>query len=353
MRRPRGFTLIELLVVIGIVSLLLGLLVPAVQSAREAARRASCVSNLKQIGLATANYADVFQVFPPGRVLMYDPRFAGADPPCTSTQVDKGPLVSILPYLEQTSIYHAINQSTSIFSLENTTAFSYRVGIYACPSDPSASSVLVLAAGELTPMAPDPVGGTWQMVATSYAGSTGSLDVIGLSSFYPGCVVPGLVRTQSNGIFADVSPVRLADVTDGLSQTLLFSEKSITTFSRGGPNPSEPAKHGWWVSGNLDDTLFSAFYAPNAYLRLSVFGDNARFRSASSLHPGGLNIVLGDGSVRFLKETIETWPAGVATGQPTGATLNPGGWWTNLPKAGVWQALATRSGGEVADPAAF
>ena len=353
MAERRGFTLIELMVVMGVVSLLIALLLPAVQAAREAARRSSCSSNLRQIGLATANYCDVHQVFPPGRTSMYDPRFAGPIPRCSSTKVDKGPLVSILPYLEQSPIYSAINQSTSIFSLENTTLFTSRVGVYACPSDPGAWDSRVLAAGELAPMAPDPPGGTWRMVPSSYAASTGSLDVIGLPAFYPGCTIPAQVRSQSNGIFADVSPVRFADVTDGLGQTLLFSEKAITTFDRAGAGGSSPpTQHGWWVSGNVDDALFSSFYRPNAYRGLSAYGDDARFRSASSLHPGGLNALMGDGSVRLIRETIDGWPADPVSGRPNGARLDPGGWWTNLPKPGVWQALATRAGGEVVDPAA-
>jgi len=351
--KPRGFTLIELMVVIGIISLLIALLIPAAQAAREAARRAACCSNLRQIGLAVANYADANQVFPPGRILMYDPRYSGPNPPCTSTRVDKGPLVSILPYLEMAAAYNAINQATSIFGLENTTSFTLRVAVYACPSDPAASSLRILGLGELTPMAPDPAGGTWRMAASSYAASTGSVDVIGLTSSYPDCSVPGLVRSQSNGLFADISPVRHADVTDGLTQTLLFSEKAVTTFdSSSQGSPGLGAKHGWWVSGNVDDTLFSAFYAPNAHRRLSAYGDDARFRSASSLHPGGLNVALGDGSVRFLKETIDTWPADVTYGRPVGARPDPRGWWVGLPRPGVWQALATRAGGEVIDPAA-
>ena len=352
MRLPRaslgGFTLIELMVVTAIIGFLIALLLPAAQAAREAARRASCGSNLRQVGLATLNYADAFQTLPPGRISMYDQRFAGPNPPCTSTRVDKGPLVSILPFLEQVSLYNGVNQSLSIFGPENTTVHLARVALFACPSDPAAWETRVLATGELAPMSPDPPGGTWRMIPTSYAASAGSFDVVGLRAFYPGCAVPGMVAAQCNGVFPDGITIRIADVTDGLGQTILYSEKAVTTFDRAGPAPaSPPTQHGWWVSGNLDDSLFTAFYGPKSYRNLSAYGDDARVRSASSLHPGGLNVLMGDGSVRFVKDSVDSWPVDPTFGRPSGASLGPGGWWTNLPKPGVWQSLVTRGGSEL------
>jgi prepilin-type processing-associated H-X9-DG protein len=276
------------------------------------------------------------------------PHLAGPNPVCTSTRIDKDPLISILPFFGQRSVYNAVNQSVSIFAPENTTEFSWRGALFACPSDPAASDPRILVPGELLPMAPDPAGGTWRMAATSYAASVGSFDVLGLPAFYLGCSVPGQVRTQTDGVFPDGIPVRIADVTDGLGQTILFAEKAVTTFDRPGPpGPSPPTQHGWWVSGNLDDSLFSTFYRPNAYRNLSTYGDAARVRSASSLHPGGLNVLMGDGSARFVKDSVNSWPADIATGRPVGASLDPGGWWTNLPSPGVWQSLATRGGAEV------
>ena len=114
-RRPdRGFTLIELLVVILIIAILTALLIPAVHSAREASRRLQCVANLKQIGLGLHGYHDVNSALPPGRVKSYDPRYAGSNPPCTATTIDKSIHVMILPFHEQSALYNAINQSTAI-----------------------------------------------------------------------------------------------------------------------------------------------------------------------------------------------------------------------------------------------
>ena len=128
-QRRSGFTLIECLVVISIIGILVGLLLPAVQAAREAARRASCSNNLKQFGLALATYENSVGCFPPGRLMTYDPRFAGAAPPCTSRIVDKGILVMILPGTEHGDLYNAINQDLSILGRENRTVHAMSVSM--------------------------------------------------------------------------------------------------------------------------------------------------------------------------------------------------------------------------------
>mgnify|MGYP001607338520 CR=1 FL=1 len=150
-RSDRGFTLIELLVVLGVITLLLGLLMPAVQSVREAGRRAQCWNNLKQIGLALHNYAETNGCLPMGRVPIHDPRFAGSNPPCTATYVDKSILVAILPQIEQAAVYNAVNHAHSIFAMENTTVHSQVVESYLCPTD-SAAGRTVLNAAALAPL---------------------------------------------------------------------------------------------------------------------------------------------------------------------------------------------------------
>ncbi len=347
--RRNAFTIIELLVAIGIIAMLIALLLPAVQSAREAARRAQCGSNLRQIGLAVSGYVDSHQVLPIGRMPLYDSRYGGTKPPCSTTLIDKGPLVGILPFLEQRALFDAVNHDTSVFAMENTTIFTVRVATYLCPSDPGARQMIRMPAGRLEPMSPDPPGGPWLVSGTNYAGSFGSADVIALPWRSADCRVPERLRAQADGTFTDVHPIRLSAVSDGLSHTMFFAEKSITTFAGlERTNPTAKDASGWWFTGNLPDALFTAAYPPNAFRKVSVYAVEAVTRGASSIHPLGLHALMGDGSVRYVKDSIESWPIEPVKGEPAGATLNADGYWDNLPRRGVWQAMATRAGGEPA-----
>jgi prepilin-type N-terminal cleavage/methylation domain-containing protein/prepilin-type processing-associated H-X9-DG protein len=340
-----GFTLIELLVAISIISLLIALLLPAVQSARESARRAQCSNNLKQLGLALQNYHDAFGSLPLGRMKSYDPRYSGSDPPCTSSIVDKSLEVFALQFLEQTTVFSAINQSVAIIGGENSTVHGIAVSTFACPSDPMAGWPRRLNPGALTQYGVlDPA----VMVFTSYAGMIGSLPVLAQPLPSNNCVVPGSLSVQCNGVFNDVSPIRLASVIDGLSNTIFMAEKATTILQElNALNPKYAAQHGWYITGNWGDTLVTSLYPPNACDKVAAAAVTAWANSASSMHPGGLNILMGDGSVRFVKDTIQTWPFNTISGNPAGASQNGQGAWVNLPPSGVWQALATRNGGEV------
>jgi len=346
-----AFTLIELLVVISIIGLLLGLFLPAVQSAREVARRAQCANNLKQLGLAIHGYHDAFGSLPPGRTKAYDPRYSGANPPCTSTIVDKSLEVFVLPFMEQTALFNAVNQNLAIIGAENSTTHSIAVPGFACPSDPMSGIVRDLISGQLAEYGvPDPA----HMVFTSYAGSIGSLPVLAQPLPTTGCVVPGPLTAQCNGVFNDLSPMRLASVTDGLSNTIFLAEKSTTIIQQlNTVNPDLFAERGWYITGNWGDTLVTTLHPCNAYKRVTLGAMAAWTNSASSLHPGGVNVMMGDGSVRFIKDSIQSWPFDPMTGGPAGASLTSGGWWVNLPPSGVWQALSTRSGGELIDSGMF
>lgn len=338
-----GFTLIELLVVIGIIGLLVGLILPAVQSSREAARRAQCANNLKQIGTAIHVYHQTWNALPLGRFKTYDPRLTGPNPPCSARLAEKSFLVMILPYMEQVPLYDSINQSVSVYGYENRTAFPTVVGSYACPSDPEAGRSRLLVSPELVASGlagPDePLQGAF----ASYVACFGSLPVNAVPLPVTDCKVAPRAIEQANGCFNDVAPIRFASVTDGLGQTLFVAERAtapIRDFDEGIFHGS-----GWYLSGNLGFTLFTTMIPPNPFKdgNAAIIGF-----SASSLHPGGLNALMGDGSVRFIKETIESWPLDATSlSTPQGASFTPGGFWVDVPRPGVWQALSSRSGGEL------
>jgi len=343
--RGLGFTLIETLVAIAIISLLIAFLLPGVQSAREAARRAQCANNLKQLGLALHNYHDCFGSLPPGRIKSYDPRYAGPKPPCTSSIVDKSLEVFALGFMEETAVYNAINQSLAIIGAENSTVHAVAISSFACPSDSMSGSARDLNPGALTRYGvPDPA----RMVFTSYAGMIGSLPVLAQPLPASKCVVPAPLVAQCNGVFNDLSPIPFASVSDGLSNTILMAEKATTILQElNATNAKYAAQHGWYITGNWGDTLVTTLYPPNACDRVARASLTAWSNSASSMHPGGLSALMGDGSVRFIKDSIQSWPFNSSTGNPAGASQNSQGAWINLPPSGIWQALSTRSGGEI------
>src|SRR5436305_4784576 len=209
--RP-GFTLIELLVVIAIIAVLISLLLPAVQSAREAARRAQCVNNLKQLALAAHNYESTYGAFPMGT-----PFFSFGD---IGVNDGHSIFVALLAQYEQQSLFNAANFSRNIYMSPNSTVQATGTSTLWCPSDHLAAQRKV----------PDyqysdiPLGQNW-VNYVSYGGSVGmfylhpgSYDDAGVAS------VPSLTA-QCNGIFYVGSTVRISGITDGTSNTMLFGER--------------------------------------------------------------------------------------------------------------------------------
>jgi len=348
----RGFTLIELLVVIAIIGVLIALLLPAVQSAREAARRAQCTNNLKQIGVALHNYHSVHNVF----------TMAGTRGIC---EVDTGVSHSwnnwsahalMLPFLEQEPMYDAINFDLAPFYFSlcpvgtsaNSTIFNTRVATYFCPSD----------------------GEAGRTHTNNYHGCTGASS----TNFAPG-----------SGIFEPLEAYGVQDVRDGTTNTVAFSEALVgdgdpfahdvslrgnrrnsvtgvegipsgaiqvnvfnnpdavmgalqacteTWLNGSGPNYANTRgfRWGWATPGN---SLFDTVVPPNSQeyqwstCRFGCAGcntDATHFTNANSNHPGGVNVAFADGSVKFIKSSIAMR---------------------------TWWSLGTRKGGEVISADAF
>lgn len=336
----RGFTLIEMLVAITIIAVLIALLLPAVQSGREAARRIQCTNNLKQLALAAANYHDL----------------NGALPGTSYAAANLGQFVRLLPYLEQIQVYNAANFGRQVLFPENITIAGIAVGGLMCPSDTGLGSVSVDAS--LWPYGVPP--GDWRQHFSSYGCSAGTWAL----NLTKGNDQYALRYANMNGVIFNESVIRLTEITDGTSNTMLFAEQAHgvltdnATISRGLRWP--PSEYQWWQVGPVSGTQVEMFYPPNAYKRFgSVMGDYAS-RNPASFHPGGVNVALCDGSVRFIKETIDSWQNSPNTGYPPGISSKPdlgGGNLVYLTAPGtyfgVWQKLSTRNFGEIVSADAF
>ena len=339
----QGFTLIELLVVIGIIGILVALLLPAVQSAREAARRTQCMNNLKQIGLALQSYHDFNGGLPIGLTLSYDRRYVQYDPgtQCGDPYVDRSYLVSILPHVEGKDLYNALNADLSIFARENRTGFTVTLGVYACPSDPSSGPPRAMRPFDLPSMGLVDPGESLQASFTSYTACHGTYPVYALKNTNNDCRVDPRVAAQADGCFIQPTSMPFSRVGDGLSQTLFVAERATATLRDF--DPAIYGRYGWYFEGNWNDTLFATFYPPNAWRKT----DLPTASGASSMHPGGVNVLMGDGAVRFIGDGIDSWAFDGDTATPVGLKSEREGYWSGTPRPGIWQALGTRSGGEV------
>ena len=340
MKKRIAFTLVELLVVIAIIAILIGLLLPAVQKVRESASRAQCVNNLKQIGLALHNYHGDYNYFPEAR---------GAYP------LSFSPLAYMLPYLEQSAAYNTIdfgaNGATSTYKGDNAAAALIDIKLFICPSDITSA---VLGGNGATPGVV--FGGN------SYCScvGTGLSNPNQVPSNPSGATVSG--GSYMNGAYAYGDGVFLLQpgplvnfmmITDGTSNTAAFSE---STFGNGlaglSPMPSgafDPSllaidisgsamdpetcastttvtgqRGDRWINGGYLSTAYNHWQTPNSPTPDCFNSGNATgLKTARSRHPNGVNLLLCDGSVRFVTNSISLT---------------------------TWQAVATRSGGEEIGP---
>lgn len=341
----RGFTLIELLVVIAIIAVLIALLLPAVQQAREAARRSQCKNNLKQLGLALHNYHDSFSVLP---WLMGGTSGTRSTDPQGNEMRNSG-LVFLLPYIDQAPLYNILS-TPGVYSGANILAFgpirstvyppySTTIPVFVCPSCPGPVTAWGLSWGN-----------------RNYGVSVGDTINNNYSNSNP------------RGMFGWISRIGFRDVTDGTSNTLMMAEKALGSPTsrdvRGGTannvsgidtNPalclatasggnflpatsiqSARLQGAQWFDGAPNFSAVTTVLPPNSPSCVPEnWGDSWALVSSSSFHTGGVHGLMADGAVRFISENINT---GTLTSAP--ATSGPSTY-------GVWGAIGTKSGGEV------
>ncbi len=326
-RAPRaGFTLIELLVVIAIIGVLIALLLPAVQAAREAARRTQCVNNFKQLGLALHNYHDAVGSFPIGRMgvgYSYAPQRGQR----------RTWAFSALPYFEQTNLFNAINFNWQFYERPNTTVIRTPLAMLQCPSDmPSIQE----------PDTPYPRGKG--NVAANW-GNTHFYQNENRGASWPNPWNIGPLGTQGTVMgnnyfmgapFKGNKSTKIAEFTDGTSNTILCAEVIMGANAAGGAYDHR----GDIFNDDYNCTMFFTYTPPNSKIP-DQMGGNAQgypwcsygklpnvppctggtpFNAARSRHPGGVNTLFGDGSVKFVKNSVNvyTWRS---LGSPNGGEV--------------------------------
>lgn len=307
-RSRKAFTLVELLVVIAIIGVLVALLLPAVQAAREAARRMQCGNNLKQLGLALHNYHDTYKTIPI------------ADVDGTVNPVSAH--ARLLPYLEQSPLYALVDFNVPYNHVNNVAARNTDVSVFRCPSDPS--------------RLPTALGGR-----NNYYWNAGS----GIVMYASGATG----QPPSNGIIWHNQTFKFADIIDGLSNTAAFGEKMTGDGSNGLSSPrtdtfqpgtypatadeamqqcnavnvADLSKQGYsnvggpWLQQYHSTNQYNHVLPPNG--RSCMYPPGRIATTANSQHPGGIQVTLCDGSVRFIANTIDI---------------------------GIWRGLGSINGGE-------
>ena len=293
--KKRGFTLIELLVVIAIIAILIALLLPAVQQAREAARRSTCKNNMKQIGLALHNYHDTHGAFPPGYVNQINYAAIGGGSNILLNSV--GWACMILPFVDQANLYNEMDNNTNGWTTPwvggGTNPPTTIVDVYVCPSDPQ-PGILV----------PNHFG---QNAKTNYVGSIGGIGHDSTDGLTAAPAKDNLnLNETSPGMFWANSRVRIRDVKDGTSNTIIVMERSGRK-----PNHDKTSAGIWVGRQGGNDTRQSFGRTPNqggttGNDGLDSLPNGANMDAASgSAHEGGAHFLLCDGAVRFISENID------------------------------------------------
>jgi prepilin-type N-terminal cleavage/methylation domain-containing protein/prepilin-type processing-associated H-X9-DG protein len=340
--RRGGFTLIELLVVIAVIGVLVGLLMPAVQSAREAARRVECVNHLKQLGLGLASYESAVGAFPPAYV--GDPAAVGSVAGVSYPDGNRNTVPGfawgalLLPYIEQVPLHASFNFDLACWAPDNGTAARTRVAVFLCPSATGGSDAFALRrytnGDAQNPDSGPPYAPEIAFAHSHYVTNAGVNQPWGRPPAFSADFdvpepLPGLLAHVINGPFYRNSRTRTASVTDGLSNTVFLGERTSrladATWVGVVPFACVPPKPGWPSNANSGGDLVGSHSGPDVHdhPQVIIHAPNNPFGHTDEMyseHGAGGNVLLGDGSVRFIKETIYPW---------------------------TWVGLCTRSQGEV------
>lgn len=300
-RRRRGFTLVELLVVIAIIGILVGLLLPAVQAARESARSMQCKNNLKQIGLALHNYESTFRTFPPGFISrVTGPWSGGGNDPVPEIGPGWSALSMLLPQLEQTALYEKINFGLPIIDPANQLGRSSEVATFRCPSDTWAGPVSVW---------PSTLGVT-DLAANSYVGVLGGADPTGNGP--TGSYLARYEELPFNGMFHRNQAIRHRDVLDGTSNTIGFGERASMFSPNGwaGVIPGGQTVFSPSIAGQRGQTVGATVRPAITMVTVHVRtgGPNAPTGSPGGFwgpHSSGAHFMLMDGSTRGIATEID------------------------------------------------
>jgi len=351
--RKSGFTLIELLVVIAIIAVLIALLLPAVQQAREAARRSQCKNNLKQIGLALHNYHDTYGKFPSGFVSNAWPSATNDGATTELSCWSWGAM--ILPYIDQAPMYNTLQVGTISLAANlaaggaQRTAATTALPAFICPSDtgPALNDFNASYGANATQQTNF---GTYDRRATS----NGTDRIAIAKSNYVGVVDSGDSGTPAwnptpygppLGLFSANSGNGIRSITDGTSNTLIVGERA---FRYEGLNAGAGNALGFGMTsvgapyaGSYSRSALSIYGIPYWGINQSVTNADHQTRGFSSTHVGGVHFVMGDGAVRFISDNIDHKPNSIGTA--TAATGHGGSTWVDS----TFEYLLTIANGEV------